>query len=60
MQADDSVWSRVLAVSPAYGDSVNGKIVHLEQRGEPTQMEPNRLPARSGHLRVGNACAGLP
>ena len=31
-------WNRVLAVSPVNdGDSGNGKIVHLEQPGEPTR-----------------------
>jgi hypothetical protein len=29
-----------------YGGSGNGKIVHQEQSGEPTRMQPNHLPAR--------------
>ena len=32
------MWTRVLAVSPACGGSVNGKIVRFEQRGAPTQV----------------------
>jgi len=38
-RADNARWFRVLAVSPAYGNSGNGKIVHQEQPGEPTRIK---------------------
>src|SRR6185437_7315653 len=44
---DDAVRSRVLVVSPACGDSGNGKIVHQEQPGESTHRIESS-PGRSG------------